>query len=152
MSSEAITALRQYKWQTVADTFDQICKGTHVWVAIGNFLNDWWYFSTKHRAELIETPIAPASTPKMHRWASFCAAMVEWLCEQDNVPCPTWTSKECYILSKPWFYDKEWTRRAKLLATTPAAFKRRNIFVGDRMFLGKKDLKASLESTGKELA
>ncbi|GAC1393281.1 MAG: hypothetical protein NVS4B11_14630 [Ktedonobacteraceae bacterium] len=143
---------RQYKWQTVAETFEQICKGEQLWVALGNFLNDWWYFSTDHRRELIETPIIPAPTPDLHYWAVFCAAMVEWLCEQDNVPCPTWTMKECYILPKPWFYDVGWSRRTNLLATTPAAFKRRNMFVGNRMFLGKRDLKALPEPAHKKTA
>ncbi len=141
MRNGVMVMRRQYKWQTVAETFEQICKGAQLWVSLGNFLNDWWYFSVDHRSELIETPIAPAPTPDLHIWAAFCAAMVEWLCEQDNVSCPTWTMKECYILPRPWFYDVEWTRRASLLATTPAAFKRRNLFVGDRMFLGKRDLK-----------
>ncbi len=141
-----------YQWQTVAETFEQICQKQQVWVALGNFLNDWWYFSVAHRSELVETPIAPALTPTMHRWAAFCAAMVEWLCEQDNVLCPVWTKKECYVLSKPWFYDTEWSRRSNLLATTPAAFKRRNMFVGDRMFLGKRDLKAFPEPVHKKTA
>jgi len=99
-----------YKWQTMAETFEQICNGERLWLALGNFLNDWWYFSIDHRPELVETPIAPSPTPKLQHWAAFCAAMVEWLCEQDHVPCPAWTKKECYILPKPWFYDVEWSR------------------------------------------
>lgn len=141
-----------YKWHTMAETFEKICNGEYLQVTLGNFLNDWWYFSTDHRPELIETPIAPAPTPKLQHWAAFCAATVEWLCEQDDVPCLAWTRKECYILPKPWFYDREWTRRANLLATTPAAFKRRNLFVGDRMFLGKRDLKALPEPEHKKTA
>jgi hypothetical protein len=141
-----------YQWHTMAETFEKICNGEHFWVTLGNFLNDWWFFSTDHRTELIETPIASAPTPKLQHWAAFCAATVEWLCEQENVPCPTWTKKECYILSKPWFFEKKWIERANLLATTPAAFKRRNVFIGDRMFLGKRDLKAFSEPEQKRTA
>ncbi len=150
MKNELKIIRSQYKPQTVAETFEQICRGEQLWVSLGNFLNDWWYFSIDHRSELIETPIAPAPTADLQCWAAFCAAMVEWLCEQDNVSCPTWTMKECYILPKPWFYDVESSRRTRLLATTPAAFKRRNMFVGDRMFLGKRDLKMSSETSHKK--
>ena len=130
-----------YRWQTIAETFEQICHRKMPWIAIGNFWNDCWYFSVEHRRELVETPLPPAPTPAFHRWAAFCAAMVEWLCEQDDVACPAWTKQEYYVLSKPWFYDRKWTRKSWLLATTPAPFKRRNIYGGDRMFLGKRDLK-----------
>jgi len=147
-----MTKLRQYKWHTIAETFEKICNGEELWVALGNFLNDWWYFSIDHRSELIATPVSPAPTPDLHHWEAFCAAMVEWLCEQDHAPCPAWVINERYILHKPWFYYAQWTERINLLATTPAAFKRRNMFIGDRMFLGKRDLKALPEPAHKKTA
>ena len=125
---------RAYRWHTIADTFDQICAKQEPWVAIGNFLNDWWFYAAEHRRELIDKPIASASTPDTQRWAAFCAAMVEWLCWEDGLSFPAWTDQECYILSEPWFLYEKWTRRAWLLATTPAPFKMRNIYGGDRMF------------------
>jgi len=80
-----------------------------------------------------EQPEAPVSTPEMQRWAAFCAAMVEWLCWQDGLLFPTWTDQEIYTLEEPWFLYKGWRLRAWQLATTPAPFKMRNIFGGDRM-------------------
>ncbi len=131
----------QYRWHTIEETFKQIRNKETPWVAIGNFLNDWWAYAIAHRKEMVETPLPPATTPTMHRWAAFCAAMVEWLCEQDGIPCPAWTKQECYILREPWFFYRRWDSRAWLLATTPAPFKMRNIFGGDRMFLNKWTLK-----------
>lgn len=128
-------ATRKYRWHTVAEAFEQICKGQTPWVAIGNFLNDWWFYAVEHRRELIDTPLIPAPTLEMHRWAAFCAAMVEWLCWEANLSFPAWTDQECYILSERWFFYEDWESRAWLLATTPAPFKMRNIFGGDRMFL-----------------
>ncbi len=136
----AIHARPQYRYHTMSEAFDQICQGETKWVALGNFLNDWWRFAVNYRQELIATPLAPAPNPTLHRWAAFCAAMVEWLCEKDNVPCPEWVKQECYILAKPWFYYEDEESRPWLLATTFSPFKVRNIFVGNRVFLNKWDL------------
>jgi hypothetical protein len=130
-------AIRTYQRHTVAQAFEQICNDQDPWVALGNFLNDWWYYTIEYRRELIEASLPPASTPNTKRWAAFCAAMVDWLCWQDGLTPPTWTSKEDYILADPWFHYEKWSRRSKLLATTPAPFKMRNIFIGDRAFLHK---------------
>ncbi len=126
-----------YRYHTVSETFDSICNDQTPWVAIGNFLNDWWFYSVEHPRELVAKPIAPAPSTETQRWAAFCAAMVEWLCWQEGLPFPEWTSQECYILSDPWFFYEDWNSRAWLLATTPAPFKMRNIYGGDRMFLRK---------------
>ena len=93
-----------YQWHTIAETFEQICRGQTPWVAIGNFLNDWWFYAIDNRRELISTPLLPAANLEMQQWAAFCAAMVEWLCQQENLPFPLWTSKSGYILQQPWFY------------------------------------------------
>lgn len=124
-----------YHYHTIAETFQQICNEQAPWVAIGNFLNDWWFFAVEHRNELITTALPPAPTPESLRWAAFCAAMVEWLCQQDALPFPPWTNQQCYVLEMPWFLYEKPDYRAWLLATTPAPFKMRNIYGGDRMFL-----------------
>ena len=124
----ATSSRRAYRWHTIAETFEQICDNQTPWVAIGNFLNDWWFFAVEHRREMIDIPIAPATRPETQRWAAFCAAMVEWLCWRDGLPFPAWTDQECYILPEPWFLYEKWSRRSWLLATTPAPFKMRNIF------------------------
>src|SRR6266705_4867682 len=116
-------ATTSYRKHTVAKVFDYICNNEMPWVALGNFLNYWWAYAVDHRRELIEAPLAPAPTPELHRWAAFCAAMVEWLCWQDHLPFPEWTRQESYKLQEPWFLYKNWKLRAWQLATTPAPFK-----------------------------
>ncbi len=125
----------KYRWhrQTIAETFERILSGTTRWVAIGDFLDDWRRSAVEDRIELAEAPIAQASTIEMLRWAAFCASMVEWLCWQDSLPFPTWTDQECYVLQEPWFIYDGYRLRAWQLVTTPAAFKTRNIYGGDRM-------------------
>jgi hypothetical protein len=124
-----------YRWhrQTIAETLERIFSSTTPWVAIGDFLDDWRRSAIEDRRELINEPITPVSTLELQRWAAFCAAMVEWLCWQDGIEFPEWTDQEIYVLQEPWFLYKGWRLRAWQLATTPAPFKMRNIFGGDRM-------------------
>ena len=128
-------ATSPYRWhrQTIAETFERICGGATPWVAIGDFLDDWRRSSVEHRYELVEIPIAPAPTADLQHWAAFCAAMVEWLCWQDGLPFPAWTNQENYHLAEPWFIYEGRRLRAWQLVTTPAPFKMRNIYGGDRM-------------------
>ena len=60
-------AISAYRWHTLAETFEQICNYKAPWVAIGNFLNDWWYYAVEYRAELIETPLPTPSDPNLQR-------------------------------------------------------------------------------------
>ena len=126
-----------YRWhrQTIAETLQRIYNSTTPWVAIGDFLDDWRRSAIEDRSELVaDSPVtADALTKDQQKWLTFCAAMVEWLCWQDNLPFPEWTSKEGSSLQEPWFLYKGWRLRAWQLATTPAPFKVRNIFGGDRM-------------------
>jgi hypothetical protein len=123
-----------YQWHSIAETFTRICEGQTPWVALGDFLNDWWFFATDQRQALTEVPLPSSPTPELHRWAAFCAATVEWLCTQDELPIPGWVDQEQFILKDPWYLYENWAWRPRLIATTPAAFKMRNIYGGGRMF------------------
>jgi hypothetical protein len=124
-----------YWWQrqTIKETFDRVQNGVSPWVAGGDFLDDWRRSVLEDRYELVENPIAPATTLETQRWAAFCAAMVEWLCWQDDLPTPTWTDQESYTLQDPWFLYEGKRLRAWQLVATAAPFKMRNIYGGDRM-------------------
>lgn len=127
---------KQYRWhrQTIGETFTRIREGVTPWVPIGDFLDDWRRSECDDRLELaeegIETTDAP---PELQRWAAFCAAMVEWLCWQDHLPFPAWTSHEEYRLAEPWFLYPGDLLRAWQLASTPTPFRMRNIFSGDQV-------------------
>jgi hypothetical protein len=128
----------RYRWrrQTIAETFDDICKGKgrSPWVPIGDFLDDWRRSDVEDRLELVSMGIASAGdNPELLRWAAFCAAMVEWLCWQDRLPFPKWTSNLAYSLAQPWFLYPGDLLRAWQLVSTPTPFKMRNIFTGDQV-------------------
>ncbi len=131
--------------QTMATTYQEICQGERPWVALGNFMNDWFDYAKDQRAELV-TDLLPLPEPldgDILRWATFCAASVEWLCESYGVPCPSWVYNPIYHLLEPWFdapYPNKPEVRAWLIQTTPATFTRRNIFCGNRMFANKYEL------------
>ena len=126
----------RYHWhrQTVAETFDRILHESSPWVPIGDFLDDWRRSDREDRLELVTEGIARVEVGhEAFRWAAFCAAMVEWLCWQDQLPFPSWTGDASYRLAEPWFLYPGDLLRAWQLATTPAPFKMRNIFSGDRV-------------------
>lgn len=124
---------KQWQPHTMAETFERIIHQEDVWNAIGDFLDDWRYCSTGERQALVLDPIGSATTPEQHKWATFCAAIVEYLCKQDNIAFPTWTGKPEYHMEHPWFLYKNWRLRAWQLTTTPIPFRSRNIFGGDRI-------------------
>ena len=136
----------RYWWhrQTIAETFDRIiAQPEFPWVAIGDFLDEWRRSEREDRLALVEGAIAsrdtttqPAATTDetlfLQRWAAFCAATVEWLCWQSQLPWPSWTDREEYHLQAPWFLYPGDLLRPWQLVSTPAPFKMRNIFGGDR--------------------
>ena len=130
-------ATSHYLWhrQTIAETLQRIYDDITPWVAIGDFLDDWRRSAVEDRFELVAEPpmVVYPLIAEQQKWIAFCAAMVEWLCWQDDLPFPEWTNKESFFLQEPWFLYKGWRLRAWQLATTPAPFKVRNIFGGDRM-------------------
>lgn len=133
--------MRRDHLHTIRIAFQEICEGEQPWVALGNFLNYWWAYASDRRYDLVvdALPEAPADEQYL-RWAAYCAASVEHLCHKYNVPCPTWVHDPKYVLSDPWYYHPHAHVRDWLVSSTPEAFRKRNIYSGDRMFLNKYDL------------
>lgn len=131
--------------QTMQTTYQLIAQGERPWNALGDFLNYWFGYATDRRAELAREPIQEPTevTADLHRWAAFCAASVEYLCERYSIPCQEWVLQPTYNLSEPWFTglgaDKPQIQ-ARLRQETPAPFARRNIFCGNRVFANKYEL------------
>lgn len=131
--------------QTMAVTYKEICQGETPWVALGNFMNDWFDYAKEKRVQLVSDPISIPESLTTHTqiWATFCAASVEWLCQKYNVPCPSWVYNPLFYLPEPWFDSPGAHKpevRARLMQKTPEPFTRRNIFCGDRVFANKYEL------------
>ena len=130
--------------QTIARAYEEICAGEEPWVALGNFMNEWFIYATDRRAELVaDAPLPPyAPTLQEHRWACFLVASVEYLCQRYALSCPSWVYENASCLQEPW-YDVPYPNdeiRAWLEQTTPEPFKKRNIYCGDRVFLDKREV------------
>jgi hypothetical protein len=128
--------------QTMAQTYQAICQGERPWVALGNFMNEWFDYAINRRAQLIADPLSLPVKPDIDalRWAAFCAASVEWLCTRYKVPCPSWVYHSAYSLHEPWFDSPGAYKpqvRQRLLQQTPEPFARRNVYCGNRMFDNK---------------
>lgn len=133
--------------QTMALTFQEICEGETPWIALGNFMNEWFAEANDRRVRLVTDPIIPPAEPdrELLRWAAFCAASVEWLCERYGVACPSWVENPCYMLADPWFDSPGAHKlevRARLVQQTPEPFARRNIYCGNRVFHNKYEFAA----------
>jgi hypothetical protein len=127
-----MTRSPEYQPQSAADTIQRILGGDDPWLAFGQFLDDWRRTPAAERTRLTVQP-PPVAPAEYRRWAALLAAVVEWLCAQDGLPFPSWTGQSEYRLADPWFLYPGWRLRAWQLAETPASFKARNIFGGDRI-------------------
>ena len=124
-----------YLPQTGRQTLDRIRGGTLPWVAVGDFLDDWQRADRAQRGRMIEEPPGETSTTEEHRWAAFIAAAIDQLAweAEPRIEPPPWVRDTRYVLPEPWFLLPGWRLRMHQLVDTPAAFKRRNIYGGDRI-------------------
>lgn len=135
--------------QTITLAYREICEGEDPWIALGNFLHDFFGNFPDQREELIKDSIQepPESTPDLQRWAVFCAASVEFLCQQYSIPCPDWVFNPAYTLPEPWFHSPAAAYkpavRARIERETPEPFTRRNVYCGNRVFLNKYEVVAN---------
>lgn len=75
-----------------------------------------------------EAPVwidAPAQADCNAYWA----ATVETLCREAGLQPPAWTESPRCFLHRPWFAGAMESLKAILLAESPVAFRRRNLFV-----------------------
>lgn len=123
--------------RSAAGAWARIRAGTEPWVAVGDFLDEWRRTPPAERPGLVAEPPALAEEDSaLLRWAALLAAAVEWLCWNERptrLDPPAWTSDPRFRLPEPWFLYPGWRLRAMQLADTPAPFKMRNIFGGDRI-------------------
>lgn len=134
--------MKRDQLQTIRTAFQQICEGEREWTALGNFMNYWYAYAKDRRQELVADPLPDYDKQSIHqqKWATFCAASVEWFCNKYNIACPSWVFNPEYTLSEPWFFYQPEPAKTILLRTTPEQFSRRNIFCGNRCFNNKWEL------------
>jgi hypothetical protein len=164
---------RQRPIQTLARAYAAITAQTDPWVALNEFFHEWWDYSRTERARLVAEEVLPGgpsalldippnspsdlSAPERNRrwrWAVFCAAAADYLCERAGMAPPAWVADPRYTLAEPWYVCDDLdgagntavggtptpearAYRAHLERTTPAPLRRRNILCGARAFANK---------------
>jgi transcriptional regulator with XRE-family HTH domain len=76
---------------------------------------------------------APGSTGD-DRWDAFLAALAEHLAYHGGLPIPRWAERDGHVLKRWWFLSDLPSVKAAALAESPAAFRRRGIFVTEDLF------------------
>ena len=95
---------------------------------IGNLLDDFRVrcrTKDERRAIVSQTP-EPTGQPETD---AYLAALAESLCREFGMRPPAWTERPDYYLKRPWFAGGLESLKAILLVESPAAFRRRNLFV-----------------------
>ena len=124
-------------YQTMKLSFEQICQGETPWVALGNFMNDWYAYHFEERERLVVDPLPEHYPQEYHQWAAFCAASVRWFCSTYELTCPSWVDNPRYVLSEPWYMHHRSQRWEHLRETTAEEFARHNIYCGDHVYKNK---------------
>ena len=95
---------------------------------LGNLLDDFRCHCTtpEEKLALVSDPPEPTGEPVTD---AYLAAMVETLCLEVAIPAPAWTDGPSTFMSRPWFAGGLQSLKAILLAETPVAFRRRNLFI-----------------------
>lgn len=125
----------EYRPGTAADAFRRLLGGTDAWVALGDFLDDWYVraITNEVRRAMVKDELPDARTEDEIRWAAFFAATVHRLCDAYKMPPPEWVRHNRYVLQQPWFLFPGTSLRAWQLFESPPEFKMRNVFAGDNV-------------------
>lgn len=95
------------------------------------FMDDYRETERHSRAALLED--VPPSTGDV-RWDAFLAAVAEHLAYHGDLPIPRWVDRSGRFLTQWWFPTDLPSVMASALAESPAAFRRRGIFVTEDLF------------------
>ncbi len=143
---------------TIANAYREICGGRAPWVALGNFMEDFfWHRAKRYRAKLLAEPIQEPAEPttEQRQWAAFCAASVEYLCQKYDLPCPAWVNNPSYVLAEPWYHSPFAYKphvRASLQEESPEAFAKRNIFCSNRVYANKYEFAEEMRQRQRQTA
>ncbi len=113
---------RAAQWRDLAHDVLQSENKRLALAALSNWLAN---LDTGQFADALETP-PPAGLPD--QLANTVAAMVEHVCAERGAKPPAWT-REIAPLAQPSFGSELLSLRLHLLTNSPAAFRRRNLFV-----------------------
>lgn len=101
-----------------------------MWV-LGDLLDDFRLRSPTPEAKLALVREEPAwiESRVQEGDLAYLAAVAETLCREAGLAPPAWTESDRCYLKRPWFAGGLENLKATLLAESPVAFRRRNLFI-----------------------
>jgi hypothetical protein len=124
-----------YRLETAKQAYDHVLRGVDLWIAMGNFLDDWYRAEDDQRRAMVREPIAaaPANSLELQRAAALFAAVIDWLSwiNSPRLATPRWVSEARFTLREPWFIWPGPSMRVWQLVHSPAPFRMRNIFTDE---------------------
>jgi hypothetical protein len=113
--------------QTLAGIARRAESGESFFVAVREFLDEFALMQADHqRASAISEAPKPTGTP---RHDAYLGALGEHLALQSGLPQPVWTCSPSRFLDRFWFVSETRGFRAIAISQSPAAFRRRGIFI-----------------------
>lgn len=113
--------------ETLARAAERISAALSLREAVADFLDDlrWARDSDDVRARVAQEPPAVDE-----RSDAYLAAVAEHVSAQHRIPAPAWCLAERLFLDQFWFPSATPALDARCIVESPAAFRRRNIFIG----------------------
>lgn len=109
--------------QTIAGIPTRVAEGTPFMHAVRELLDEY-PMRTDKGAAIGDEPA------RIGPWQdAYLAALAEHLAVKDGLPVPAWTRSDGRFLSRFWFASAIPGFRARLIQVSPAAFRRRGLFV-----------------------
>jgi len=102
------------------------------WIPIRDFMDDFYQADNQTRRNMIEEE---PDTTGDERFDAYLAALAELFAYTYSLPVPYWCSHPCRFLKQWWFPTSAQTLHAMALVESPAAFRRRGIFIDRTEFL-----------------
>ncbi|HWF54601.1 MAG TPA: hypothetical protein VG223_08245 [Solirubrobacteraceae bacterium] len=119
--------------QSLAGVALRVRAGENFFVATRELLDEFALAPADAiRRRAIELPPGPTGTP---RYDAYLGALGEHLAVRHRLAIPPWTACADRFLDRFWFVSDVKGFRALLLTESPAAFRRRGIFVSERSLI-----------------
>lgn len=94
-------------------------------VAVREFLDAWQFMDAAAKGDALRLEPCPVARVQ----DAYLAGLAEHLATKHNLPVPGWTEQASRFLDAPFFAGGLQSLKAVLIAESPAAFRRRLIFI-----------------------
>lgn len=130
----------------LCDVASHAASGGPIDPALRNFLDSFYLeVDETERQKMIED--RPSLLPN-EKANAYLAAAAEYLAQKNGLKIPAWTSEKSRFLKSPFFPCDLESLKASMIVESPAAFRRRLIFVGsDPLYRPRRDSRGIGESS-----